>query len=107
MKQMAGKPIRPGAMKLLGAMREADKAVNAAEVLARSANSPHEAYLAAADALALAGRFQEALKYYDKVVTDPRAARNKEYDKRFKDRARESAASIRLTSSRVSISRRA
>jgi uncharacterized protein with FMN-binding domain len=96
MKQMAGNPIRPGAVKLLGAMGEADKAVNAAEVLARSANSPHEAYLAAADALALAGRFQEALKYYDKVVTDPRAARNKEYDKRFKDRARESAASIRL-----------
>jgi uncharacterized protein with FMN-binding domain len=96
LKQLAGKPLRPGTVKLLGAMGETDKAVTAADAFARSSPQPHAAFLAAADALALAGRFQEALGYYNKVLTDPRTARNKEYEQRFKSRATESMESIRL-----------
>jgi uncharacterized protein with FMN-binding domain len=96
LKQMAGKPLRPATIKLLGAMGETDKAVKVAEAFAKSSSQPHDAFLAAGDSLALAGRFPEALKYYDKVLTDPRSARNKEYERRFKSRARESIESIKL-----------
>ena len=96
LRQMAGKPLRPGTVKLLGAMGETDKAVKVAEAFAKSSSKPHEAFLAAGDALALAGRFEEALRYYERVLKDPRAARNKDYEVRHKARARESMESIRL-----------
>lgn len=95
MAALAGKPAKTQSVKLLGAMGKTEQAVRLAESLARS-RQPHELFLVAGDALALAGRYQEAVTYYRKVLTDQRKPRNKQYENRYYSRARESIAAIQL-----------
>ncbi len=92
---LAGKPANTQTVKLLGTMGRTDQAVRLADALARS-RQPHELYLLAGDALALAGQYQKAISYYQKTLNDRRKPRNKQYEKRYHARARESIASIRL-----------
>ena len=79
----------------MGAMGMTDQAVRIADALARGSR-PREAFLTAGDALALVGRYPDALKYYNQVLTDRRPARNPQYLKRYQTRARQSIASIQL-----------
>lgn len=95
LKSLAGKPALLGTAKLMGAMGMTDQAVRVADALA-SGSRPREAMLTAGDALALAGRYPEALKYYQQVLTERRPARNPQYLNRFKTRATQSIASIQL-----------
>lgn len=83
-----------GKIKLLGDMGETDRAVRMADALAKS-SAMHQAFLAAGDALRLAKRYDEAIRYYERVVQS-KPARNEQYDKRFKGRAQESIEAIRL-----------
>ncbi len=84
----------PGVVKLLGDMGSTDMAIRLADQLART-NVADQAFLAAGDALRKAGRFDQAISYYQKVL-DSGAHRNEDYEKRFKARARESIEAIRL-----------
>jgi len=95
MAALAGKPANTQTVKLLGAMGKTDQAIRLADALARS-RQPHELFLLAGDALALAGQYQKAITYYRKVLTDPRKPRNKQYENRQFARARESIAAIQL-----------
>ena len=54
-------PALLGTAKLMGAMGLTDQAVRIANALAGGATRPREALLTAGDALALAGRYPEAL----------------------------------------------
>ena len=83
-----------GAIKLLGDMGETRRAVALADSAART-GAQGDAFLAAADALRKAGRFGEAIRYYEAVLNNGRF-RNKEYEKRGKSRARDSIEAIRL-----------
>ena len=95
MAALANKPANTQTVKLLGAMGKTDQAVRLTEALARS-RQPHELFLLAGDALALAGQYQKAITYYRKVLTDPRKPRNKQYENRQYARARESISAIQL-----------
>lgn len=95
LKHLAGKPALIGTVKLLGAMGLTDRAVRVADAIARNPR-PREALLTAGDALALAGRYPEALKYYNQVLTDRRPERDQKYLNRYQTRARQSIASIQL-----------
>lgn len=81
------------AIKLLGDMGEIDRALALARSAARF--NAGEANILAADALRLAGRFDQAIRYYQKVL-DAKNYRNKDYENRYKSRARESIETIRL-----------
>ena len=83
-----------GKIKLLGDMGETDSAISLANSLSKS-NANHQAFLAAGDALRLAKRYDEAVKYYEKVI-GAKPHKNKDYNNRFVGRARESVAAIRL-----------
>jgi len=95
LKYLAGKPALIGTAKLLGAMGLTDRAVKVADAIARYPR-PREALLTAGDALALAGRYPEALKYYNQVLTDRRPERDQKYLNRYHTRARQCIASIQL-----------
>lgn len=82
------------AIKLLGDMGQTDRAVRLAEAFGQQ-NRPHEAYLLAGDACRQAGRYDDAIRYYEKVIDSPEA-RNEEYGKRFRGRAADSIQAIRL-----------
>lgn len=82
------------AIKLLGDMGETSRALQLVEAYAR-AGRPHEAYLLGGDACRLAGQFPQAISFYQKVL-DAEGARNKDYEQRFKARARESMEAVRL-----------
>ena len=92
---LAGKPALIGTAKLLGAMGLTDRAVKVADAIAKYPR-PREALLTAGDALALAGRYPDALKYYNQVLTDRRPERDQKYLNRYQTRARQSIASIQL-----------
>ncbi|NND97719.1 MAG: FMN-binding protein [Pirellulaceae bacterium] len=81
-------------VKLFGDMGMTDKAVSLANQMTNSGSS-NQAFLAAGDALRQAGRLDEAITYYEKVIHGD-GYRNKEYEKRFVARASESVQSIRL-----------
>lgn len=98
-KQMAldilmSRSLPPGAIKLLGDLGETDRALRLAEAFAK-ANRPHEAYLLAGDACRTAGRHNDAIGFYQKVLEAPEA-RNKEYGARYRGRANDSIEAIRL-----------
>ena len=82
------------AVKLLGDMGQTDRAVKLAVAFARQ-GYPHEAYLLAADACRLAGKYPQAILYYQKVIDAPEA-HNKEYGKRYRGRAADSIQAIKL-----------
>ncbi len=65
-----------------------------ADAFARQGN-PHEAYLLAGDACRLAGKYPQAILYYQKVLDAPEA-RNEDYGKRYRGRAADSIQAIKL-----------
>ncbi len=82
------------AIKLYGNMGKLDQAL---EMTERVANSPasYEGFISAGDAMRQAGRFDQAIAFYNKVLSNNNF-RNKEYENRFKARARESIEAIEL-----------
>ncbi|MCP4510458.1 MAG: FMN-binding protein [Fuerstiella sp.] len=91
---LRGKPLPVGAIKLLGDMDEIDWAVRLTKAFEKY-NSNYQAYILAGDALRQAGMADEAIGYYQQVI-DSKKFRNKDYEQRFKARARESIEAIRL-----------
>jgi uncharacterized protein with FMN-binding domain len=81
-------------IKLWGDMGQTNKAIKLADLYVRSGGDAHSAYLFAGDACRSAGRFQEALKYYQKVVDTP--SDNKGRDERSINRARANVEAIKL-----------
>jgi uncharacterized protein with FMN-binding domain len=79
-------------VKLLGDMGEVREALKIAET-ARMAQ-PHELYLTAGDICRMDGKFKDAIEWYDKVLSAPKA-RNEDYEKRFHNRAQDSIDSIK------------
>lgn len=94
MRVLNARQLNVGAIKLLGELGEIDKAL----LITRAYESSglfNEAWLNAGDALRSAGRLEEAIEYYQKVL-DRDQARNKEYLQRYRGRASESIELIRL-----------
>ncbi len=81
-------------IKLYGNMGAINEALKLTESYARS-TQPYMGYIAAGDALRQNGQFDRAIEYYRKVLTSP-GFRNKDYENRFKSRARESIEAIEL-----------
>ena len=99
-KQMAldmlnARSLPTNAIKLLGDMGQTDRAIQLAGAFAKM-NRPHEAYLLAGDACRVAGRHQEAISFYQKVLDSP-DARNEEYAKRYHGLARDCIEALNLT----------
>lgn len=94
MKALAGNRLHISAIKLYGDMGEVDKALSVTKAFERT-NLFNEAWLHAGDALRSAGRLNEAIAYYQKVL-DKNQARNAEYLNRYKGRAAEAIEAIRL-----------
>lgn len=91
---MRGKSLHIDAIKLLGDMGEIDGALSVARVYEKTSLA-NEAWLNTGDALRGAGRFDDAIKSYQKVITRNKA-RNEEYRKRYVGRARDAIAAINL-----------
>ncbi len=91
---MRGSPLPLGAIKLLGDMGEIDWAMRLTSAFSKS-NSNYQAFILAGDALRQSGMPDEAIDYYQQVI-DSKKFRNKDYEQRFKARARESIEAIRL-----------
>jgi uncharacterized protein with FMN-binding domain len=92
--QLEGRTVYLGHAKLYGDMGDTKKAVEVADFIASRSQQPHDAYLIAADALRLAGRYRDAINYYQKVL-DADEARNEDYSRRYRGRAQESIDTIR------------
>ena len=75
------------AIKLYGNMEMLTEAMKMTQRIADSAAS-YEGFIAAGDALRQAGRFDQAIDFYNRVLSDTNF-RNQEYEARFKSRARE------------------
>jgi uncharacterized protein with FMN-binding domain len=88
--------LRIGMIKLLADMGETDKALQVAATWVKVGGEPHPAYLAAGDACRLAGRFQEAIAYYQKVLGTPPMTKREKAAENFKNRARASLDAVRL-----------
>ncbi|MCA9126099.1 MAG: FMN-binding protein [Planctomycetales bacterium] len=86
--------LPPSAIKLLAELGEMDNALRLARVY-EGGNQEGMAMTLAADALRIAGRNDEAIEFYEKVIASDKH-RNEEYRKRFASRAQESIESIRL-----------
>jgi uncharacterized protein with FMN-binding domain len=67
--------IHHGMIKLWGDMGETAKAVKTAEWYIKVGGEPHIAYLLAGDACRIAGKYPDAIKYYQKVLDTPPAGR--------------------------------
>ncbi|MEO2024294.1 MAG: FMN-binding protein [Fuerstiella sp.] len=91
---MRGNPLPQGAIKLLGDMGQIDWALRLTKAFNKS-NSNYQAFILAGDALRQAEMPDEAIDYYQQVI-DSKKFRNKDYEQRFKARARESIEAIRL-----------
>jgi uncharacterized protein with FMN-binding domain len=81
-------------IKLWGDMGQPNKAVKIAEIYARAGNDPHDAFLLAGDACRAAGRYKEALQYYQRVLDVTPS--NPDRMKRTIERARANLEVIRL-----------
>jgi uncharacterized protein with FMN-binding domain len=81
-------------IKVWGDMGQPNKAIKIAEMYARQASDPHDAFLLAGDACRTAGRYKEALQYYQRVIDAPTS--NPDRAKRTIDRARANLEVIRL-----------
>ncbi len=91
---MRGQVLNIGAIKLLGDMGEIAMAMQVTQAYSRSGPNPH-VFILAGDALRRAGKLNEAVGYYQRVI-NTKTFRNKDYEKRFKSRANESITAIRL-----------
>lgn len=94
MQALAGNRLHISAIKLYGDMGEVDKALAVTQSFEKTSLF-NEAWLNAGDALRAAGRLDEAIAYYQKVL-DKNQARNQEYLSRYKGRAAEAIEAIRL-----------
>jgi uncharacterized protein with FMN-binding domain len=79
------------AIKLWADMGETAKAIKMVDLFARGPGAA-DAFLMAGDACRLAGRYTQAVQYYERTIAAPDDERNK----RSKDRARASLEAIRL-----------
>lgn len=94
METLRGRAVPLQAIKLLGDMGQTDRAVQLAGRFSQSGRV-HEAYLLAGDACRLAGRYDQAISFYQRVI-DADEARNEDYGQRYRGRARDSIEAIRL-----------
>ena len=94
MKMLSGTRMHFDAIKLLGDMGEIDRALLIAKAYANT-NVHNEANLNAGDALRGAGRLDEAIEYYQRIL-DRNQARNAEYLKRYRGRASGALEAIKL-----------
>ncbi len=83
-------------IKLLGDMGETDKAVELADEFVDGDVQPHEAMVQAGDACRLAGRFSEALAYYQSILQLPVDPKDKNRHQRVINRAKNSIDAIKL-----------
>lgn len=88
--------LRIGMIKLLADMGETERALQVAATYVKVGGEPHPAYLAAGDACRLAGRFQEAIGFYQKVLTTPPMTKREKAAENYKNRARASLDAVRL-----------
>jgi len=87
-------PLRAEMIKLWGDMGQLNKALKLTEVYLRSGGDTHTALLMAGDACRSAGRFADALKFYQRAVNTPDPG-NGRADRNIK-RARANVEAIRL-----------
>jgi uncharacterized protein with FMN-binding domain len=83
-----------GAIKLYGNMGMIDEAMRLTQAISNSPVS-YEGFIAAGDAMRQAGRFDQAIEFYNLVLNN-KNFRNEDYADRFKARARESIEAIEL-----------
>ncbi len=93
LEQLKSRTMPMNAIKLYGDLGETQMALQLANQAANS--QPQQAYLLAGDACRTAEQFSQAISYYTKVLNSPKH-RNKDYDNRFRGRARESIETIKL-----------
>lgn len=94
LKKMKSYPLQ--VIKLLGDMGETDDAIKLADRFAKGGNAI-PCYLYGGDVCRVAGRLDDAEKYYRKALDAPDdESRNKDYAKREKARAQASLAAIRF-----------
>lgn len=88
-------PIYYTTIKLLADMGQTDRALKIAEAAGRG-SFPDMAYLYAGDACRVAGRYEEAIGYYEKVLDVPATGKAKERIERNHVRARANIEGIRI-----------
>lgn len=91
---LESRTLRLGSIKLLGDMGETREALKLAETYAARVQEPHECLLMAGDVARQAGKFSQALDYYQKVIDLPRM-KNADYDERHRSRAQASIDSLK------------
>ena len=94
MKLLSGSRVHFGAIKLLGDMGEIDRALLITKAYAKT-SLHNEANLSAGDALRGAGRLDEAITYYQRIL-DRNQARDQKYLSRYKGRASGAIQAIKL-----------
>ncbi|MCO8121285.1 FMN-binding protein [Stieleria sp. TO1_6] len=94
LQMLQSRSLNLNAIKLLGDMGQIDQALKLTAVYQRS-NANNQANLLAGDALRKAGKLDQAIEYYQRVI-DSDNHRNEEYEQRAKARAQESIDTIRL-----------
>jgi uncharacterized protein with FMN-binding domain len=87
--------INPAMIKMWGDMGETSKAIKLTDWYVKIGGQPHMAYILAGDACRIAGRYQEALRYYQKVVDTPGSGNQGRIDQ-SKRRAQASLDAIKL-----------
>lgn len=88
--------LRISMIKLLADMGETDKALQTAAMWVKVGGEPHPAYLAAGDASRLAGRFKEAVAYYQKVLDTPPMTKRENAAETYKKRAQANLDAVKL-----------
>jgi uncharacterized protein with FMN-binding domain len=89
-------PIPYDSIKLWADMGETQHALAIAEHAVKSGGMSHFAYLYAADACRLAGKYKEAIDYYEKVLAVPNPDKDKGQITRCHERAQASLEAIKL-----------
>lgn len=85
-------PLSLAKIKLLGDIGEVREALKIASTTRMA--QPHELYLTAGDICRMDGKFKDAIEWYEKVLSAPKA-RNEDYEERFHNRAQDSIDSIK------------
>ncbi len=93
-KMLGSRTLRLGKIKLLGDMGETREALKLADSYASRVQEPHECLLLAGDVSRQAGKFTQALSYYQKVIDLPKM-KNESYDDRHRARAQASIDSLK------------
>jgi uncharacterized protein with FMN-binding domain len=86
--------MRAGMIKLWGDMGQINKALKLTEMYVRAGGDAHTALLMAGDALRSTGRYNDALKFYQRALDTPDTSDGRA--KRNIDRARANVEAIRL-----------